>query len=249
MIEHSESIGKIMAAVLAVQQAVDHVEKNSKNPHFGSTYTDLNTFLKALREPMAEHGIVMLQGPGIDGENVTLDTMLYHSSGEWLRNRAGAPMQKADPQGAGSGITYLRRYSLAALFAIPQEDDDGNAASTPPRKSAKGSPKNVDSYTGEIDGPTCPRCSGEIWDNRAKKADGKFSAKSPDYTCRDKDGCGWALWLNSAQDELRQRLTVLKAKGAITEDAVENCMAGVTDGSLDSLRIAEDWIKSKEADE
>lgn len=31
-------------------------------------------------------------------------------------------------QGLGSAITYARRYSLASIFAIGQDDDDGNAA-------------------------------------------------------------------------------------------------------------------------
>ena len=131
MILHSESMTKIRAAILAVQQAVDHVDKAATNPHFGSSYTDLNTFLHALRGPMAQAGILMTQGPGMEGDNVIVDTLLIHESGEWIRNRAAAPMQKLDPQGAGSAITYLRRYSLAALFAIPQEDDDGEDASVP----------------------------------------------------------------------------------------------------------------------
>jgi hypothetical protein len=39
----------------------------------------------------------------------------------------------------------------------------------------------------------CPKCGGEVWDNREKKASGKFSAKSPDFSCKDKD-CGWVKW-------------------------------------------------------
>ena len=39
----------------------------------------------------------------------------------------------------------------------------------------------------------CPNCGGPVWDNRAKKASGQFTPKSPDFTCRDKE-CAWAMW-------------------------------------------------------
>lgn len=40
----------------------------------------------------------------------------------------------------------------------------------------------------------CVKCGGEVWDNRAKKASGEFSAKGPDFACKDKTGCGWVQW-------------------------------------------------------
>lgn len=250
MIRHSETMGKVTAAIAAVQREVGAVTKGSTNPHFGNTYADLNTFLHALSGPLETHGLTMMQGPGMADGWVTVDTLLVHTSGEWIASVAGAPAPKSDPQGAGSAITYLRRYSLAALFALPQEDDDGNAASHAPQERAlprKQQEKRADRATGEIDGqPACPRCSGAVWDNRAKKASGQFSAKSPDYSCRDKDGCGWVLWLDSAKDELRNRLAILRMADVITEASADNCLAGVDDGSLEALRIAEEWIKSKE---
>mgnify|MGYP002266858878 CR=1 FL=1 len=36
---------------------------------------------------------------------------------------------KNDPQEIGSSLTYNRRYMLAAILGIAQQDDDGNAAS------------------------------------------------------------------------------------------------------------------------
>jgi hypothetical protein len=46
-----------------------------------------------------------------------------------MRGTAGAPLVKADPQGMGSALTYLRRYALAAVTSVAPEDDDGNDAS------------------------------------------------------------------------------------------------------------------------
>lgn len=39
----------------------------------------------------------------------------------------------------------------------------------------------------------CPRCSGEMWDNRKKKK----SSKAPDYVCKNKDTCKWTWKWNA----------------------------------------------------
>jgi hypothetical protein len=48
----------------------------------------------------------------------------------------GLKPSKADPQGAGSAITYGRRYAMQALCNLAAEDDDGNGASKAPRAQA-----------------------------------------------------------------------------------------------------------------
>jgi hypothetical protein len=54
--------------------------------------------------------------------------MLTHESGEWISQEMSVPVSKVDPQGAGSALTYMRRYALAAVVGVVQADDDGNAA-------------------------------------------------------------------------------------------------------------------------
>ena len=50
--------------------------------------------------------------------------------------------QQATPQGAGSACTYGRRFSLSAALGVAwDDDDDGNAASTPPKAEKKAAPK------------------------------------------------------------------------------------------------------------
>lgn len=58
--------------------------------------------------------------------------MLMHESGEYIETPPiFVKPPKEDAQGAGSVITYLRRYSLASVFGITSDvDDDGNAASS-----------------------------------------------------------------------------------------------------------------------
>jgi hypothetical protein len=137
MYEHSDSIKHIAAALAKVQAALRPAIKDSVNPHFKSRYADLGNVWEACRQPLAENGLSVAQMPvGNEIGRIGLTTMLMHESGEWLANTVYVRLAKDDPQGAGSGLTYLRRYSLAAMVGIvADEDDDGNAASTPQRQT------------------------------------------------------------------------------------------------------------------
>ncbi|MBT2300410.1 ERF family protein [Variovorax paradoxus] len=133
----SESISKIAPALLTAQRAITFAVKDAKNPHFKSTYADLSSVIDAVKPALNEAGIVFLQMPApSDRDSLALTTRLVHESGEWIESTATCPLQKSDPQGYGSAVTYLKRYSLASAVGLYQEDDDGNAAS-------KGSNNNV----------------------------------------------------------------------------------------------------------
>lgn len=124
----SESIASLAGALAKAQAEIENASKNAANPHFKSKYADLAEVLNTARPVLAKHGLSVSQWPGFADGVVTLETLLAHSSGEWISNVASAPIGKLDAQGVGSALTYLRRYSLAAVAGIAQEDDDGNGA-------------------------------------------------------------------------------------------------------------------------
>jgi hypothetical protein len=75
-----------------------------------------------------------MQFPGLYSEldkSMSLTTIISHKSGEWISQEMSVPVTKPDAQGAGSALTYMRRYALAAVVGVVQADDDGNAASSP----------------------------------------------------------------------------------------------------------------------
>lgn len=127
--EHSTSVAKIGAALAKVAAKIDNPHKNATNPHYKNRYADLAEVINTSRGLLAEHGVSVIQCPGMEDGLVTVESMLLHESGEWIKSVAKSPLPKADPQGVGSATTYLRRYSLAALLGIAQEDDDGENAS------------------------------------------------------------------------------------------------------------------------
>ena len=126
------SIREITKALNKIQGAMKPALKDSINPYFESKYADLESVWLALREPLAQNGFAIIQIPGGDGDNITLTTFLAHESGEWIKGTAVARPSKNDPQGAGSCLSYLRRYSLSAFVGGYSADDDANLATQPP---------------------------------------------------------------------------------------------------------------------
>ena len=123
----SDSIKEIAGALVKFHDSVGAVKKDSENPFFKSKYASLDNVLETIKEPLALHGLSFAQFPDANG----LTTILMHSSGEWLESTYDVPLAKADPQGAGSAITYMRRYALGAILGLATEtDDDANVAST-----------------------------------------------------------------------------------------------------------------------
>lgn len=133
-------IKKIAAAIVKVQSEIHNPSNTATNPFFKSKYAPLSEILKEIRPLLAKHGLATFQEAAGDGDHVCIKTHLLHESGEsistnWLRVRP----DKGTAQGAGSAITYLRRYQLSALLNISSEDDDdGNAAEpSKPTKQVK----------------------------------------------------------------------------------------------------------------
>ena len=110
------------------QSAMGGAHKGANNPFFKSKYADLGEVVKAVKEPFAANGLSYVQFPINDGDRIGVETILMHDSGEWLMNSFTVKATKQDAQGAGSVITYCRRYGLQAVAGIPSEDDDGNGA-------------------------------------------------------------------------------------------------------------------------
>ena len=144
----SESIKHICVALLAAQRKISFAAKDSTNPHFKSKYADLPTVIDAIKPALNEAGIVFMQSasPCPTG-TLALTTRLIHESGEWIEDTATLPLQKNDPQGYGSAMSYARRYSLASIIGLYQDDDDGHAASQPVKeKPASAKPVSVDTF-------------------------------------------------------------------------------------------------------
>lgn len=131
MMRHSEQLNDLAKALSAAQGAMENASKGKVNPHFKSKYADLGSIWDAIREPLAKHGLSVVQLPFTDeAGQIRVSTLLMHSSGQWIEASYALPPTKGDAQGFGSAITYMKRYALTGMGVAP-EDDDGEAAVRP----------------------------------------------------------------------------------------------------------------------
>ena len=133
----SDSIAELASSLSAAQGEMENAGKNSINPHFKSKYADLAEVINTVRPVLSKHGLSVMQFPSYSDGIVHVETVIAHKSGEWMSEKCSAPAQKQDPQGVGSAISYLRRYSLAAVCNLAQEDDDANASSKAPKQATR----------------------------------------------------------------------------------------------------------------
>ena len=122
----SESLKELASALCKAQDAMGGAVKGKANPFFKSKYADLGAIIQAIKEPFAKNGLSYTQFPIENEGRIGIETILMHSSGEWISQSFTVQLTKQDAQGAGSAITYCRRYGLQAVAGIPSEDDDGN---------------------------------------------------------------------------------------------------------------------------
>lgn len=128
-VQVSEACADLFAALSAFQGEVKAARKTASNPHFKSKFADLAEVIETAREPMAKHGLALVQMPvgSCDG-TVRVVTLVTHKSGQWLKGVLDMPLPQKTPQGVGSTISYARRYCAMAALGIAADDDDGEQA-------------------------------------------------------------------------------------------------------------------------
>ncbi len=127
----SFDLKELFTALAKAQAEMQTAGLSAENPYFKTRYADLAAIVKASRPALTKNGLSIIQQIITTDENHTyLHTMLCHCSGQWVESRVRIAPTKTDVQSLGSYITYLRRYSIAALCGIvtSDEDDDGNLA-------------------------------------------------------------------------------------------------------------------------
>lgn len=121
---------ELFAALIKAQSEMRTASKDAKNPHFRSNYADFNSVSEACRDALHRNGLTFIQPTRIHESGVTVVvTRILHNSGQMIEGEYPVlAKDMTDPQKHGAGLTYARRYALASMLGIVQEDDDGNAA-------------------------------------------------------------------------------------------------------------------------
>jgi len=115
----------IYKKLLEFQKKGITIVKGKTNPHFKSSYANLNEVMEKVKPVLNEMGIVIIQTPEADG----LRTTLFDTEDDTKIESFLPFVELGTAQKLGSNLTYNRRYSLVTMLGLEDEDDDGNKAS------------------------------------------------------------------------------------------------------------------------
>jgi hypothetical protein len=115
------------ALVKAIAETKD-VHADSTNPFHKNKYASLSAHLELVKPIFAKHGLAIVQFPTSDSKSIGVNTTIIHEAGSSMMESISIPVgDNVKGQDAGSIISYLRRYSLAAVAGIATDDDDAEA--------------------------------------------------------------------------------------------------------------------------
>ena len=83
----SKSIKTIAPLIIKVQKKIGVAKKGGYNPFFKSHFASLGSVMEVCKNELNEAGIAVMQNLGNDFYGQSLDTILLHSSGEWISSR------------------------------------------------------------------------------------------------------------------------------------------------------------------
>ena len=133
----SNEINEIGGALAQAQGEMHTAAAKSVNPFFKSKYASFTEVVIASRSSLAKNKISVVQKPIFcEKHGTSILTKLVHQSGQWMSGIMQVSPQKEDIHSKGSYISYVKRYSYAALVGVctEDEDDDGTAAVQQERK-------------------------------------------------------------------------------------------------------------------
>ena len=121
---------ELFSALIKAQSEMKIATKDSVNPHFRNRYADFGSVYDACKDALHRNGLAVLQPTRIHESGITVVvTKIIHTSGQFIDGEYPVlSKDMTDAQKHGGGLTYARRYALASMLSVLQDDDDGNTA-------------------------------------------------------------------------------------------------------------------------
>lgn len=214
----SMTTAELATALAKAQGSFPHIAKDKvarvqmkAGGTYEYAYADLADILAAIRRPLAENGLSVVQPLIVEADRPpVLITRLMHASGEFIESTFRFNLGER-PQDTGSAITYARRYALTSMLGIAADaDDDAQAAQDGAKKPRR--------KTAPEDGPP-PK-----------------EAKPDDQRARERL---WALckerWEDSAELKLRAAIAPATSTTDMTLAELTAAIEKVQDASFDPV--------------
>jgi len=123
----SETITKIASALLSVQNEFQQISHDKTG--YTNSYATYESLIKKAKPILTEAGILLMQPLDHSNDQPVVETWLIHTeSGEFFHSTStiklmsGAKLQEA--QLLGGGISYTKRYALAAMLSWGTGEED-----------------------------------------------------------------------------------------------------------------------------
>lgn len=138
-----ESKLKLNTALINAVAETKDVHADATNPFHKNRYATLAAHLEAIKPIFKKHGLAIVQFPSSQNDMIGVTTKIIHVDGGEMSEFVGVPAATGmKGQDAGAVISYLRRYSLAAVAGVATEDDDAESdrvAHSAPKTTARAS--------------------------------------------------------------------------------------------------------------
>ena len=127
----SEQIDQLAASLSSLQGELVDTYKGTQG--HGYKYTTLSDTLTMVRPLLKKHNLSISQLMGGDNGNISIETILMSSSGQFISSIISMPIDSSNKriniyQSLGSGVSYIRRYALVSILGLASTDDDAHSA-------------------------------------------------------------------------------------------------------------------------
>jgi hypothetical protein len=233
----------IYKKLLTFQKEFGTIKKNKKNPHFRSSYADINGVLKEIKFDLNDLGLLILQPiTGDNGESFIHTQIIDSDSGEKIESFTSIKSYEIIPnpcyknpdhvkkrvfeinwlQKFGAGVTYTRRIALISLLGLEQAEESRDGSSKNqydnPTYNKKASNKQTYSKVQTYDFPkTTPPLSGAVnfRINKIQAWENKYGPKI-NFICTNLDNQGTIVF-NLKNEPDNKRLTGLQNSLGISD--------------------------------
>lgn len=122
----SDDIRALAQAFLLAQKEFTKTGKSGSNSHQKYTYAKIDEIYDAVKPALADNNIIIWHNSFVIEGIEYIQTRLIHTlTGQWSQDTRIKESEKPGNQGKGAADTYLKKYAVLCLCAIPTEDDDG----------------------------------------------------------------------------------------------------------------------------
>ena len=150
----TESLAKAQAIFLPVKRSinVDFTAKSGQRIKY--SYAPLEDIFDSCRKALSDNGLAIMQPIRVVNEGgLMVETLLSHSSGEWIKSEIIIESESNSPQSKGSALTYARRYALSSLLGIASEEDDDAEKAMDRKEPRHLTTRSVDTAVGKVTPP------------------------------------------------------------------------------------------------